>query len=112
MDCVAGPWPAGQLVVGTALHSQVLSKLVLETCWTPPSPIKILPAPAGLPAEFIFIDRAIGPAIGRAMSLPPPFAGEFTRAERTATRAPLKAVHDTETMWLFTPNPPDWRWLA
>ena len=45
MDCVVEPWPAGQFVVGTALHNQVLSKLVLETCWTPPSPIKILPAP-------------------------------------------------------------------
>ena len=76
MEGVAGAWPAGQLVVGGALGSQVLVKAALETCWTLPSPSNMLPAPAVLLLECIFKDQEIEPVIGMATSFPFPLFGE------------------------------------
>jgi hypothetical protein len=76
MEGVAGTWPTGQLVVGMALRNQFAPKLALENCCPLPSPIKMLPAPKGFPAEWIFKDHDTGPEIGMVTSLPLPLFGE------------------------------------
>jgi hypothetical protein len=76
MEGVAGTRPAGQLVVPAALRSQSRLKLALDICWPLPSPSKMLPAPAGFPAECIFNDQQTGPVIGMVTSFPFPSLGE------------------------------------
>jgi hypothetical protein len=77
MEGTAGMWPAGQLVVGSALRSQSTLKLAVEVCCALPSPSKTLPAPlGGFPRECIFKDHETGREIGTATSFPFPFLGE------------------------------------